>query len=111
METISDEYMKSMLSTAKPYTIALLKPGRKPNHPDAQKIIWEHGRRNFALRSSGILSIVCPVTEEGSVNGLYIFNTGKEDVKEILDGDPAVEAGIFVYEIYPCLGFPGDKLP
>ena len=28
-----------------------------------------------------------------------------------MDEDPAIEAGIFIYEIHPCMGFPGDSLP
>ena len=28
-----------------------------------------------------------------------------------MDEDPAVQAGIFEYELYPCRSFPGDCLP
>lgn len=28
-----------------------------------------------------------------------------------MDDDPAVKAGIFIYETHPCFSFPGDKLP
>ena len=34
-----------------------------------------------------------------------------EETKEIMDGDPGVQAGLFVYEVHPCRGFPGDALP
>lgn len=91
--------------------MVLLKPGPKPDHPDVQKIIWEHGRRNFALRADRLLSVVCPVTVESNVAGLGIFNTKVEETKKIMDEDPAVLAGIFIYEIYPCRSFPGDSLP
>jgi len=111
MTTITDEYMQQMLTRTKEYCFILLKPGPTADHPDIKKIIWEHGRRNFALRADGLLSIVCPVTAETGVNGLGIFNASIEETQKILDGDPAVQAGVFVYEIHPCRSFPGDSLP
>jgi hypothetical protein len=111
MTTITDEYMLSMLPRAKAYSAVLLKPGPKASHPDVKAIIWEHGRRNFALRAEGKLSIVCPVSVEGPLAGIGIFSATPEETKQIMDNDPGVEAGIFVYEIYPCRSFPGDALP
>jgi hypothetical protein len=111
MTTITDEYMYQMFPKTKAYTIVLLKPGPHADHADAKKIIWEHGRRNFALRADGILSIVCPVTVEADLSGLGIFNTDIEETKKIMDEDPGVIEGIFIYETYPCRSFPGDSLP
>jgi hypothetical protein len=34
------------------------------SRPGAEKIIWEHARRNFLLRAQGLLLIVCPNTDE-----------------------------------------------
>jgi len=76
-----------------------------------EKIIWEHGRRNFALRAQGVLSIVCPVFDESNVSGVRIFNADSDEVKSIMDEDPAVKEGVFVYEIHACRSFPGDSLP
>lgn len=111
MTTITDEYMYEMLPKSREYTIVLLKEGPGANQADVQKIIWEHGRRNFALRADGILSVVCPVTEETGLSGLCIFNATVDESRKIMDEDPAVQAGIFVYEVHPCRGFPGDQLP
>ncbi len=111
MTTITDDYMHRMLATARDYCIALLKPGPHRNRPDVGKLIWEHGRRNFALRAEGVLAIVMPVTDDGDVRGLYVFNASPEQVRQTLDHDPAVEAGVFLYEVHPCTGFPGDCLP
>ena len=110
MTTITDEYMYEQFPKTKEYTIVLLKPGLKSDHADAQKIIWEHGRRNFALRADGRMDIVCPVTVESEVNGLCIFNASVEETGKIMEEDPAVEAGIFIFETYPCRSFPGDSL-
>jgi hypothetical protein len=103
--------MYEMFPKTKEYSIVLLKPGPNPDQPDTQKIIWEHGRRNFALRADGLLSIVCPVTVESNLAGMGIFNANTEETKKIMDEDPAVLAGIFIYEIHPCRSFPGDSLP
>ena len=111
MTTITDEYMYEMLAKTKEYCILLLRPGPKANQHGIEKIIFEHGRRNFALRAEGLLSIVCPVAAEGDLNGLGIFNTSIEETKKLMDEDPAVKAGIFEYAVYPCRSFPGDSLP
>jgi len=111
MTTISDEYMYEMLPKAKQYSIVLLKPGPRADQPAVEKLIWEHGRRNFSLRADGLLSIVCPVSSQGALNGVGIFNMTVDETRKIMDGDPAVMAGVFVYEIYACRSFPGDSLP
>jgi hypothetical protein len=111
MQTITDEYMRQILSTTKDYSIVILKAGARRNEPGVEKIIWEHGRRNFALRAEGLLSIVCPVMDGSDISGVGIFNTSVEEAKKIIDEDPGVKAGVFVYEIHPCRSFPGDSLP
>jgi hypothetical protein len=109
--TITDEFMREMISRTKPYCIVILKAGPNKHEPGADKIIWEHGRRNFALRAEGVLSIVCPVNDGSDVSGVGIFNATVEEVRRIMDEDPGVQAGVFVYELHPCRSFPGDGLP
>lgn len=111
MVTISDEFMQKMLPLAKNYCIVILMTGPKRNEPGVEKIIWEHGRRNFTLRADRVLPIVCPVDDGSNVKGVGIFNAPVEQVKKIMDEDPGVKAGVFVYEIHACRGFPGDCLP
>lgn len=111
MQTITDEYMREMLPTARSYTLVILKTTPKRREAGVEKIIWEHGRRNFALRAEGVMPIVCPVTDGGDVAGIGVFITGLEETRQIMEEDPGVKAGIFVYEVHACLGFPGDGLP
>jgi hypothetical protein len=84
MTTITDEFMRQMLSKTKRYSIVILKATQKRNEPGVEKIIWEHGRRNFALRADGLLSIVCPVSDGTNVAGVAIFNATVEKTREII---------------------------
>jgi hypothetical protein len=111
MATITDEFMRQMLTKTRNYSIVILKAGPHKNDEGVEKIIWEHGRRNFALRADGVLPIVCPVSDGSEVSGVGIFNAPIEEVKKIMDEDPGVKAGIFVYEIHACRSFPGACLP
>jgi len=111
MTTISDEFMKQVITTAKTYTAVILTAGPNIDRAGVKQITWEHARRNFALRADGLLSIVCPVMDASEVKGIGIFNAGEAETKKIMDEDPGVAAGVFVYEAYPCRSFPGDSLP
>ena len=111
MTTITDEYMRQMLPTTKDYCVLILKAGPNRMQAGVDQIIWEHGRRNFALRADGLLSIVCPVGDGSDVCGIGIFNASLDRVRAIMDEDPGVQAGVFAYELHPCRSFPGDSLP
>lgn len=111
MKEITDELMMQMISQAKLYSIVLLKSGPNYGKPENQPIIWEHARRNFALREEGLLSVVCPVSDETELKGVGIFNADVEHTKEIMEGDPGVMAGVFIYEVHTARSFPGDSLP
>jgi hypothetical protein len=108
---ITDAQMRDMLQAAKPYTIAILLKTQRISAPGIDKIIWEHGRRNFELRAEGSLAIVCPVRDESEMAGICIFTTNEEETRRIMDGDPGVQAGVFRYEIHPTKSFPGSRLP
>ncbi|MCK9442049.1 MAG: hypothetical protein M0Q13_11590 [Methanothrix sp.] len=111
MTEITDDFMRQMISRTRNYCAVILKAGPNRNQPGVEKIIWEHGRRNFALRAEGLLSIVCPVSDGSDLSGVGIFSVDIDAVKLIMDGDPAVKEGVFVYEIHACRSFPGDSLP
>lgn len=111
MTTITDEFMRQMISATRQYCIVILKAGPHKHVEGVEKIIWEHGRRNFELRAEGVLSIVCPISDGSDVSGVGIFNAPVEEVKKIMDEDPAVKAGVLVYETHTCRGFPGSCLP
>lgn len=108
---ISDEYMREMLGKSREYTLVLLRKTTKRDEDGADAIIWEHGRRNFALRADGVLSIVCPIRDGSEWAGIGIFDSTPEEITKIMDSDPAVQAGILSYEVHSTRGFPGDALP
>jgi hypothetical protein len=111
MKTITDEYMLEMRGKAKAYCALILKAGPRYKEPGADKIIWEHGRRNHALRAEGLMPIVCPVVDGRGVCGLAFFHASLEEADRIMRDDPGVKEGVFTYELYACRGFPGDALP
>lgn len=109
--TITDEYMREMLSKTREYVVLILRATEKRREPGAERIVWEHGRRNFQLRADRLLSIVCPIRDGGPISGIGIFHAGLDEVTRIMDADPAVQAGLFTYELHACRSFPGDALP
>src|SRR5581483_4116923 len=107
---ISDDFMREMLSKTKTYSLIILKATDKAAQPAAREIMWQDGRRNFQLRADGKLAIVCPISDNSGVSGIGIFTTSVEETQRIMQDDPAVQAGIFTFEVHPCRSFPGDAL-
>jgi hypothetical protein len=106
---ITDEYMNEMLGQAKDYSFVLLQK-TSAFGTDSRPTIWEHGRRNFSLRAQGTLAIVCPITDDSPLAGVYIFNVSPDEARRIMSEDPGVQAGLFTFDVHPCRGFPGDAL-
>jgi hypothetical protein len=108
---VTDEMMRERLKGTRGYTMVLIKKGPNFMMPGAEKIVWEHGRRNFGLRLAGQIAIVGPVRDQSEVCGLYIFPSEPDVVREIMTEDPGVRAGVFTFDVHPMIGFPGDALP
>ncbi|MGB9303709.1 MAG: hypothetical protein WCB92_08530 [Mycobacterium sp.] len=111
MKIFTDEEMGQLLPTAQPYSVVILTRGPKFADETAPAIVWEHGRRNFGLRDSGVMPVVLPVTDGSDVCGIGVFAATVEDTAAIMNDDPGVLAGVFTFEVHPCRGFPGDALP
>ncbi|HEY0814809.1 MAG TPA: SRPBCC family protein [Pseudonocardia sp.] len=109
--TLSDEEMNRRRAAVKPFTAVLLRTTSTFVRPDVDPIVWEHGRRNFALMDAGLAAIILPATDDSDWAGLAVFTVGPDEVHAIMDGDPGVAAGIFSYEAHPVRGFPGAALP
>ncbi len=112
MQEITDDYMRSMLPLAQRYVVCILKKGPVYDAPGSEKIQWEHGRANFQLRAEGKLPVIFRMTDGGNITGIGLFDTDKiEEVREIMERDPGVRAGRFIYELHTCLCFPGSTVP
>lgn len=111
MTPITDEFMMQMLDISKNYCVVILKTGPKMKDPGAEKIIWEHGRRNFALCEDGILAAICAIDDGSNIHGIAVFDAEEKEVNKIMDEDPGVKAGIFVFETHVCRGFLADNMP
>ena len=114
---VSDEALAAARQNTRPYSLIILKAGPKfsPPGPDrdpaVSRIILEHGKRNMALRLAGLLPIICPVADGSEVAGIGIFNAGPDEVTRIYSEDPAVMAGVLIFEVHPTWSFPGSALP
>ncbi|GAB3874308.1 hypothetical protein GCM10029964_016060 [Kibdelosporangium lantanae] len=111
MTEITDSYMREQMGRTNPYSLVVLKPGPNYGTEGSERIVWEHGRRNFQLRADGLLSIVVPVRESPELCGIGIFDTTTDEATEIMSGDPGVQAGIFTFDVHQVRSFPGDALP
>jgi hypothetical protein len=111
---ITDAFMFERLGRARTFTVLLLRVTDKydPDAPpgsEQRRLIWEHGRRNFALQADGKLSLIGPAVEYPYA-GIGVFNVSASETAQLLDDDPAVRAGIFAYELLSWCSFPGDAL-
>jgi hypothetical protein len=110
MSSITDDYMREVIKTRKTYTLVVFRSGPKADAPSADKMVWEHGRRNLKLRKDGIVDLIIGVRDEWEIEGLDVFNTSVNETRRIMEEDPAVKAGVLTYEIHPAVSFPGDAL-
>lgn len=108
---ITDDVMRAGMARTRGYTLVLLRQGPRYGADGSAAVVWEHGRRNFALRAAGELAIVCPVTDDSELCGMGVFTGSVEETAAVMDADPGVVAGVFSYEVHPVRSFPGDVLP
>jgi hypothetical protein len=108
--TVTDEQVRQLAETARPYSVALLSWGPDRHRDGADAIEREHQRRMVALRADGVIAILCPVGSD-TLAGVAIMTLPAEEARDVMDGDPCVQAGMLTCEVHPCHGFPGDALP
>ena len=111
MKVFTDDEMNAQLASTRPYTVAILRAEPNFGTDGSQRIIWEHGRRNFGLRDDGMLAIVLPVADGSGVCGICVFTAPVEQTAALMRDDPGVAAGVVTVDMHPCAGFPGDALP
>ena len=110
---MSPEIM-TKLASIKPYVLVVLTKGENYGLSDTPRIIQsEHLPYIFEQRRDNEMVLTMPVMDnESNLAAVAIYNTkDKEEVKRLMDKDPAIMAGVFNYEIVTGMGLPGDKLP
>ena len=111
MAIITDDYMRLMQDKTKEYCVCILRVTAKRGQTGANRLVTEHNRRIFALRAQGPLAIYCQVSDGTGVSGVLIFNAPVDEVKKLMEEDPAVKEGIFTVELHSTRSFPEDMLP
>jgi hypothetical protein len=107
---ITDEQIRQLAATAKPYSLALLWWGPHRHMDGAEATELEHQRRMVQLRADGVIAILCPATSE-TLAGVAVLNAPPEQARDIMADDPCVQAKMILCEVHACRGFPGDGLP
>lgn len=110
MTSITDDYLREVIKTGKPWTLVVFKSGPKADEVGAEKIIWEHGRRNLELLKAGTVNMIIAVRDGWEIEGLDVFNRGVDETRKIMEKDPAVKAGVLTYEIHPTTSFSRDAV-
>ena len=90
----------------KPYFLVLLKKGphRNQDSTTAAQIQKAHLENINRMAASGKLNVAGPFLDEGDMRGIFIFDSGIEDeVRKLVENDPAVKAGRLTYEIHPWM--------
>ena len=97
---------KSAGDNLKPYFLVLLKkgPNRNQDSTTAARIQKAHLENINRMAAAGKLNVAGPFLDEGDLRGIFIFDSGNEDeVRKLVENDPAVKAGRLIYEIHPWM--------
>lgn len=93
----------------KAYTIVMLTIGSAKIEDKAKmaELMKGHMTNIGKLADEGKIIVAGPFLEKNKENyrGMFIFNTkSKEEAEQWVKTDPAVQAGVFSYEIFPWYG-------
>jgi hypothetical protein len=76
--TVTDEQIRELAATAKPYSLILLSWGPERHMDGADAIELEHQRRMVSLRADGVIAILCPVGSD-TLAGVAIMTLPAEE--------------------------------
>ncbi|MCT4623523.1 MAG: YciI family protein [Schleiferiaceae bacterium] len=99
--------------TMKQYFFVMLKAGESRGQDEAEtaKIQEGHLAHLNSLGESGKLCIAGPFGDDGDWRGILIFKVPtEEEVRELVEADPAFKAGRLSYEVHPWWAGKGSKL-
>jgi hypothetical protein len=90
--TVTDEQIRQLAETAKPYSLALLRWGPERHMDGAEETEREHQRRMVSLRADGVIAILCPVASD-TVAGVAIMNVRPRKPERSWTGTHAYRRG------------------
>lgn len=98
-------------SSAKITFLLIYRPG--PAWPQGKNVselpLKEHRNYMLSLYKKGVMKLAGPLTD--NAGGAAVLEvSGESEAKAIAAEDPAVRAGIFVYELHPWAPVPWEKL-
>jgi hypothetical protein len=110
--TITKEDFGKMIAATRTYTVLILHAGPRYEAPgpgrssEVTGIITAHAMRNTAMQKAGLMPIVCPIGDGTNTTGIGVFDLTVEETTKVMDGDPAVQAGVLTYELHACFSLP-----
>jgi len=92
------------------YQVVFLKKGSAwtaTQTEESKKIQAGHMANINSMATSGKLLAAGPIAEDNDLRGIFIFKAlSQDEVKKLVDADPAVQAGRLKYEILSWMGTP-----
>lgn len=98
--------MASNAEELKAYYLVILKKGphRDQDSTTAEQIQKGHMENITKMAEAGKLNVAGPFLDDGDLRGIFVFNLSSEqEVRALVDNDPAVKAGRLIYEIHPWM--------
>ena len=96
------------------YFISLLRKGpawTAEETPELAQLQAQHMAHTRHLMDTGAALAAGPVTDDGDIRGIKIFQTTTlAEARALAEADPGVRAGRFVVEIHPWM-VPAGRLP
>lgn len=105
----TDEQIRELAATARPFSIALLHWTDQRHQDGAEATELEHQRRMVSLRAAGTIAVLSPVLSE-TLAGVAIMTLPRDEADAVMQADPCVQAGMMTCEVHASLGFPGDAI-
>lgn len=97
------EFAAHIPSNVEPYFLAFLVNDGEPKEMTFDLFVRHQAylRRQF---EAGVYRLAGPLMDEGRIRGALILSAGSADeARAIVEGDPAVQEGIFAVEVHPAL--------
>ena len=79
-------------------------PNRDQDSATVARIQKEHLENINRMAQSGKLNIAGPFLDDGELRGVFVFDSNsEEEVRRMVEADPAVRSGRLTYEIHPWM--------